>query len=215
MGKLGDAVRRFLESVDFRFREEGDRFDFGVGGKNGNWNMVVRAREKMEQVIVHSRLPMNVPEGRRQAMSEFIVRGNWGILLGNFELDLSDGELRFKTSIDLEDVAEIPDAVIRHLIGANMSTFDRFLPGMCSVIYGGASPAQAIRQTEGSSSSPAEHSSGSGDQAAAEEENSGDGKEPSARASEQTLRSKLDEIRSAAAARRGPKAESSGGEEKS
>ncbi len=36
------------------------------------------------------------------AVAEFITRANFGIVIGNFEIDFSDGEIRYKTSIDVE-----------------------------------------------------------------------------------------------------------------
>ncbi|MDJ1171766.1 hypothetical protein PMG71_20260 [Roseofilum sp. BLCC_M154] len=32
-------------------------------------------------------------------MAEFLTKANYGMILGDFELDLTDGELRDKTSI--------------------------------------------------------------------------------------------------------------------
>lgn len=36
------------------------------------------------------------------AVAEFIARGNFGIVIGNFEIDFSDGEIPYKTSIDVK-----------------------------------------------------------------------------------------------------------------
>lgn len=44
---------------------------------------------------------MNVPEDRRLALAEFLTRANYGLFIGNFEMDWQDGEVRYKTSIDV------------------------------------------------------------------------------------------------------------------
>jgi len=33
---------------------------------------------------------------------KFLTRANYGMMIGNFEMDFTDGEIRYKTSIDVE-----------------------------------------------------------------------------------------------------------------
>ena len=80
-----------------------------------------------------------------------MTRANYGLIIGNFEMDFSDGEVRYKTSIDVEDEDEddrLSVALIKNLVYANVLTMDRYLPGVMSIIYGDVSPAQAIAQME-------------------------------------------------------------------
>jgi len=37
-------------------------------------------------------------------VNEFLTRANYGLNIGNFEMDFQDGEIRFKTAIDVEEV---------------------------------------------------------------------------------------------------------------
>jgi len=43
-----------------------------------------------------------VISSKRGAVAEFINRANYGIIIGNFEMDFADGEIRYKTSIDVQ-----------------------------------------------------------------------------------------------------------------
>ena len=63
-------------------------------------------------------------------------------------MDFTDGEVRYRTSIDVED-ASLPPALIKNLVYTNIGTFDRYLPGIMAVIYGNTSPEDAIHQVEG------------------------------------------------------------------
>ena len=223
MGQLSDAVRNHLESIGFHFREDDGRFEFGMSGRNGNWSVIARARDSTDQIVVHSRAPFNVPEEKRQAFCEFLTRANYGLTLGNFEMDMNDGEVRYKTSADLEDVTEIPDAVIRHLIGANLATIDRYLPGMFAVLYAETDPAEAVRTVEGRSDSDSVADGGSrrerirgflrGSHEAGTRNGGGngdsDGSEPPASgpAPHETLRAKLERARAATLARQGGRIE--------
>jgi hypothetical protein len=116
-------------------------------GANGKWNCYARAREKQQQVVFYSIFPVNAPENKRLVVAEFITRANSGTIIGNFELDFTDGEIRYKTSIDIEG-DRLSFALIKNLVYANVSMMDEYLPGIMSVIYGDVEPQQAIAQIE-------------------------------------------------------------------
>lgn len=116
-------------------------------GENGKWNCYARAREEQKQFVFYSICPVNAPEDKRLAVAEFITRANCGMMLGNFELDFSDGEISYKTSIDVEG-DRLSSVLIQRLVYANVMMMDEYLPGILSVIYGNVSPSEAIAQIE-------------------------------------------------------------------
>src|SRR4030081_1049823 len=71
-------------------------------GNNGRWLCIAQAREEQEEFVFYSVCDVNVPEDKRAAMAEYLTRANYGLYIGNFEMDYSDGEIRYKTSIDIE-----------------------------------------------------------------------------------------------------------------
>lgn len=82
-------------------------------------------------------------------VAEYLTRANYGLPLGNFEMDFSDGEVRFKTSLDVEgEEYMLTPAMIKSLVYSNVLTMDRYLAGMMAVIYGDASPEQEIAKAE-------------------------------------------------------------------
>lgn len=119
-------------------------------GKNGKWNCFAQVRvvPGLEQFLFYTVLPLNVPESKRQAVAEFVTRANYGMALGNFELDFSDGEVRYKTSIDASD-ADLTPGLIRPLVVTNCLMMDKYFAGFMAVIYANVSPAEAIKQIEG------------------------------------------------------------------
>ena len=108
-----------------------------VAGVNGAWTVFATVREAESQLLLHSVLPENVDVDRRAELVLFITRANFGLVIGNFEIDLDDGELRFKTSIDVEG-DELTDALIDNLLLANVTMMDRYLPGIRAVVNGTA-----------------------------------------------------------------------------
>lgn len=150
MGRIFEQIESFLKEDDWPNSPlQGQTIvKSSFQGKNGEFNLFAQAREEQDHLVFYSVLPVFVPEDRREEMMAFVVRANSGMMIGNFELDLSDGEVRFKTSADLEDVEEFR-LLMRNLLYANVLTMDRYLPGLMRVIYGGASGEGAVREIEG------------------------------------------------------------------
>ncbi|MFN6525457.1 YbjN domain-containing protein [Nostoc sp. ChiSLP03a] len=116
-------------------------------GENGKWNCYARARSKQNQFVFYSICPVNAPENKRLAVAEFLTRANSGMMIGNFELDFTDGEISYKTSIDVEG-DRLSFALIQRVVYANVTMMDEYLPGIMSVIYGNVSPEEAIAKIE-------------------------------------------------------------------
>jgi hypothetical protein len=117
-------------------------------GDNGKWTCYAKARVEQEQFVFYSVCPVNAPESKRLAIAEFLTRANSGMIIGNFELDFADGEIRYKTSIDVQGHF-LSFELIKKLVYANVTMMDEYLPGIMSVICGDVSPEKAIAQIEG------------------------------------------------------------------
>ena len=116
-------------------------------GTHGRWLCFAQAREESSQVVFYSVAPVQIPEDKRVAVAEYITRANYGLIIGNFELDFIDGELRYKTSLDAEGTP-LTTELLQPVTFANVSTMDRYLPGLMAVLYGNVSPQTAIEQIE-------------------------------------------------------------------
>jgi hypothetical protein len=116
-------------------------------GKNGNWICYAHARDTQEQFIFYSICPIAAPEDKRQAIAHFLTLANYGLLIGNFELDFSDGEIRYKTSIDVEG-DQLSSALIKTLVYTNVTMMDEYLSGIKAIIETGISPEEAIGAIE-------------------------------------------------------------------
>jgi hypothetical protein len=150
VGALGETAAAFfqMDGWSFSFDREQNVIRTSFQGDSGQWNCYAQVREALEQFVFYSVCPMNVPEDKRGAVAEFLTRANYGLTVGNFEMNYGDGEVRFKTSIDVEG-DRLSTALVRQLVYSNVTMVDTYLPGIMSVIYGGVSPAEAIAEREG------------------------------------------------------------------
>lgn len=150
--RLLAAITSFFQSDNWTFEKVHDRpvLRMSFQGKNGRWNCFaqVRVASGLEQFLFYSVMPLNVPEPKRLAVAEFVTRANYGMAIGNFELDFSDGEVRYKSSIDASGV-ELTPGLIRPIVITNCLMMDKYFAGFMSVIYANVSPAEAVKQIEG------------------------------------------------------------------
>ncbi len=149
MGMIFDIVEEFFESNEWHYSqiENESILTMGVSGKNGKWTCYAQAKEDQEQFVFYSVCPVNASEDKLDALGEFITRANYGLIIGNFELDYNDGEIRYKTSIDVEG-DRLSRALLEQLVYANLTITDRYLPGVMAVLYGDVAPEAAILQVE-------------------------------------------------------------------
>ena len=149
-GPLNAAMLAWFKADDWPFTPIEGRTALSTGFKseNGEWNCFALVREEQFEFIFYSGCAAHAPEEKRPAMAEFLTRANYGMWIGNFEMDYNDGEIRYKTSIDVEG-AELTPALIHNAVYANVGTMNRYLPGIMSVIFADVNPADAIKKIEG------------------------------------------------------------------
>jgi hypothetical protein len=143
-----EVVTEYLDAreIPHVFDDSGAIVSLLSASEKGPWTVYIAMFEADEQVVVHSTFNPPVPEERRDAVALFLTRANYGILHGNFELDLDDGDLRYKTSIDVRG-AELTEQLLDNLVIANVSMFDRYVPGIEAVVRG-EDPATAVAAIE-------------------------------------------------------------------
>jgi hypothetical protein len=146
---LLEIVRRTMEADEWPVHQLPGQnvLSSAVSADSLEWSLYAVTFEENEQVAIYSAIPINVPEERRLAAAELITRANYGLRLGNFELDFSDGELRFKTSIDVEG-GSLAEGQVRNLLYANVSITQMYLPAIAAVVGFQVAPADAIKQVE-------------------------------------------------------------------
>jgi hypothetical protein len=149
MGRIFSALVDHLLEDGWKFEiiDGQTALRFPVRAKSGRLNVYADVDEDKEILSFYSYLPANTPPERYADMAEFITRANYGMRIGNFEMDYRDGELRYKTSLDIEG-GELTGKIIENLLGANLSTMDRYFHGLMRVIYGDTPPAKLIESIE-------------------------------------------------------------------
>jgi hypothetical protein len=154
MGLMIDALKGHLQQHGVAFEEVGGDptyLAFGFVGAYARYRCFLVVHEPRGLVIFYSVYPVNVPEEKRDAVARLITIANYGMQFGNFEMDWADGEVRFKTSLWLEDQAltgGLTDGLIKPLMGVSFTAVDRYMPALVKVIHTDLDPREAVRQIE-------------------------------------------------------------------
>jgi hypothetical protein len=138
VSRIYDTLVGHLRAAGLPVEEHAERGFATVSavGSSGRWILLAQAFEDRDQAVIYSMRVEPVPPERREPVALLLTRANYGLFLGNFEMDLDDGEVRFKTSLDFGGV-EPSDALVQPLVGFNVATMDRYLPAIDAVVDGG------------------------------------------------------------------------------
>jgi hypothetical protein len=144
------ALGKYLEADGWYPRPDEGKHAYRMyyRGKSGELRCFAQIHINLEQFAFYAIATVNVPDEVRPAVAEFLMRANYGMRIGNFEMDYSDGEVRFKTSLDFEGET-LTDNLIRHTIYPAVQTMDKYLPGLMKVAFGAMTPVEAIQEIEG------------------------------------------------------------------
>lgn len=147
MSRIYDAALAWFESDDWTCDTDPEKgmIVVSVAGRNHQWRCVATCSEQLQVFRFYSLLVPETPGDQRARLGEFLNRANFGLQLGCFEIDYEDGEIRLRTSVDLEGTDD-PTAAIRQTVYANVGVADRYYPGIMAVLHADVPPREAIER---------------------------------------------------------------------
>lgn len=150
--KIAQAINSYLTDDDwhFSFDEKHGMFKFGLSlrGKIKKINYIVDVKD--DEYVVYAISPLGADEDDKEmmaSMAEFVCRVNYGLVNGNFELDMRDGEIRFKCFVDCEGITPTSE-MVRNSIHCPAAMFKRYGAGIVDIIFGKSSAQEAVEQCE-------------------------------------------------------------------
>lgn len=144
--QIANVIKKFLDEDDFRYSFDSDLgiFRFGVSlskSKMKNLNFLIHVQEK--DFLTYAIAPIGADVNDKKMMfqmTECLCKINFLLKNGNFEMDLNDGELRYKSFVDCEDI--LPSvAMVQNSIYVPYMMFKKYLPDIEKIIF--ATPVSA------------------------------------------------------------------------
>jgi hypothetical protein len=135
--KVEEQTNETINPIDVAtafFYENGQSFDTvnpktlktTVEQHDSQWNVLVFHNERENITIVYSVLPKKVQSEYRALMAEMLIKINYDLGVGAFEMDTDDGEVRFRTAIGHTDDRLSP-ALFENLFSINIRTMASFI----------------------------------------------------------------------------------------
>ena len=150
MSEEMDVLRRFLDEQKWTYEVVNETKVRGVVNSDcGRWTWMAGVEEERGLMQFYISVPVNVPTAKRLMAAEYLTRANWGFRLGHFEMDWSDGEVRFQNTLVLESQRPPAANQLEHLVFASCWAIDHYMHGLMAVIYGKVSPKRALAEADG------------------------------------------------------------------
>lgn len=149
---IANAIKSYLkeDGWHFSFDEERGLFKFGLSlrSKIKNISYIIDVRD--DAYIVYAISPICAEEEDKKMMAEiadFLCRVNYEIPYGNFEPDMTDGEVRFRCFADCDGI--IPtNAMVKNSIHRPAGMFKHYGSGIVDIIFRNATAKKAIEKCE-------------------------------------------------------------------
>jgi hypothetical protein len=107
------------------------------------YELFMTVDEPRECLFCYLVFPTRAPERRRQAVAELLARANWRLALGSLDLDFSDGDVRFRCAVDVEDGVLTPK-MLENMVSAGVWTLDTYHDALVRVMISGEEPGTAF-----------------------------------------------------------------------
>jgi hypothetical protein len=128
MTSLFSTVNSFLEEDGWKFESfESDGVMRALfSSDKQEWELLALVREELEQIIFYSHVTESTtPKHRRNEMCLLLNNLNNRTVYGAFEMDIDEGEVMFRTALDLVEV--LPSfELIRNSLYTNLGTMERY-----------------------------------------------------------------------------------------
>jgi hypothetical protein len=146
-----ELISNYLKNEGWSFSQVAGRnaLEFDYQGQYSSWTCYALAKPEYDECSFFSVYPDNISKANHAAIVEYITRANYGLPVGNFEMDWDSGELRFKTSLDFEG-DRLSEILLNRLVKTNLFLMDKYTFGINKILKEGKTPGEALRIVDGS-----------------------------------------------------------------
>ncbi|MFW2178244.1 MULTISPECIES: YbjN domain-containing protein [unclassified Moraxella] len=148
-----DDIEYLLEQLGYHFMYHPPKADepqavhhytMQVSDQTHEWGCMLRYFSNQQLLSIYSILPFTVPKNHRSDMLAVVNYLNYDLMIGNLELDMLDGEIRCKTSLDIE-VTGLNEVVLSYLLQSNFSLISQLYDTLEAVVKK-PKPAKTLEQ---------------------------------------------------------------------
>ena len=152
--QIVDALRDWLDDDDWHYEYDAEkhliRAGITIDGKLRSARVYIPIRED-GSYIVNIVSPVNGDPKDIGELVKYLTMANYGLANGNFECDVRDGEIRYKTYVNCKEIESLPGQIIKDSILVGWCMMERYGNGIAAIAMGFSDAETEIKKAEGSS----------------------------------------------------------------
>lgn len=145
-----DAVRDFLDDDDWKYEYDAERkvirADIVLDCKLKHASLRIKVRETSYNVYIT--LPISADRDTLPNVVRYTTMANYGLIPGCFEVDVEDGEVRFRSYVDADGLTALPKEVVKGSIYRGWNIVERYGDGLAALIMGFSDVETEIEKAE-------------------------------------------------------------------
>lgn len=149
--QISDAVRDYLDEHDIRYEYNAENHNLTMG-----FSLDCKLRDMRmwwdfldKGYILYGISPINASPDNLGEVLKFAAMISYGLIPGNIEVDVRDGEIRSKTWVPLGDVETLSEDTIQGSLGFTFSVFNRFGNSFAALALGFSDADTEFKKTMG------------------------------------------------------------------
>lgn len=143
---LLSTIRAMLDARSYKYLQiDESSLTMNFHNERGSYGLYFTTNDKIDFVGLSATYGSRIPDQRRVAIAEALSRINLGIWLGNFELDFSEGHLRFRIGIDVED-GSLSETMVSNLLAVTLQAMERYHVPLMRIAFGDVEPVIALSE---------------------------------------------------------------------
>lgn len=149
---IQDAVEEYLDAsgITYTYNSEAERYTYTrmIDSTLGKCEIRIYLETNGLRVYAYSPISAKAGDpGNIAAVAEFMTRVNYNLYLGNFELDYTDGEIRYKCSaVNFDDLPTQEE--LDWLVDIPGLMMERYGDALAKVVMMGVAPDEALAEIQ-------------------------------------------------------------------
>ena len=122
-----DKVKAHLNNNNFKYDADDSEMAIVLRATGEDLPLLVHAKVHADRQLIRilSPIPVKMPEDKRIEGAVASAVANYGIVAGNFDYDMRDGEIRFRVTQSFRE-CDVSDEVIHYMFGILFNTVDQY-----------------------------------------------------------------------------------------
>ena len=139
----------YFDRNEYPYTTDNDNYIISAGlslnGKLESCNILIKCID--DYAVINGNIDILVDEKLRVVVMDYLMRENLFIANGSFIIDLRDGEIRYKLTLDCRERTSISDELIGTYFSYPGLMFELYGDYLLSVISGQMSPKEAAEES--------------------------------------------------------------------